>query len=422
MFAVPSERWNDPRIKLLRGEQWERLRARLCHLLGRDPCGARELDRLSPHLDDTYRRAITALPTNDDVTVEHVSGHDRLVITTLDKIEETPSLAALRDAVGRRLPQVDLPVLLLEIEARTHFASAFTHISDRDAAIGEFPISLCAVLVAEACNTGLSPIYRSDVRALTRSRLTWVDQNYLQQETITHANARLVNEQAKLPLAQLWDGGDLASADGLRVRTPKRTVHAGPNPKYFGVERGITWINFTSGYGTGFHGIVVPGTLRDSLYILEGLLEHQTDLEPTEIMSDSAGASEIVFALFWLLGYQFSPRLADVGGARFWRIDVNADYDAFNDLSRHRVRVNQIIAHWDDILRIVGSLKTGAISAYETTFTGGACATRARPHRRDPSPSELHQRPCLSTPNVDATQSSRESPPALAPGLPWQAW
>jgi TnpA family transposase len=168
-----------------------------------------------------------------------------------------------------------------------------------------------------------------------------------------------------LPWTQLWDGGDLASADGLRFRTPTRTVHAGPNPKYFGVERGITWINFTSGHGTGFHGIVVPGTLRDSLYILEGLLEHQTDLEPTEIMSDSAGASEIVFALFWLLGYQFSPRLADVGGARFWRINADADYGAFNDLSRHRVQVNRSIVHWDDILRIVGSLRTGVVSASE---------------------------------------------------------
>jgi hypothetical protein len=95
------------------------------------------------------------------------------------------------------------------------------------------------------------------------------------------------------------------------------------------------------------------------------LLEHQTDLEPTEIMSDSAGASEIVFALFWLLGYQFSPRLADVGGARFWRINADADYSAFNDLSRHRVQVNRSIMHWDDILRIVGSLQTGVVSASE---------------------------------------------------------
>ncbi|WP_407240773.1 Tn3 family transposase [Escherichia coli] len=59
---------------------------------------------------------------------------------------------------------------------------------------------------------------------------------------------------------------------------------------------------------SGFHGIVIPGTLRDSIFVLEGLLEQETGLNPTEIMTDTAGASELVFGLFWLLGYQFSPR------------------------------------------------------------------------------------------------------------------
>jgi len=56
------------------------------------------------------------------------------------------------------------------------------------------------------------------------------------------------------------------------------------------------------------------------------LLEQKTSLKPTEIMSDTAGASDMVFGLFWLLGYQFSPQLADAGEARFWRIDPGADY------------------------------------------------------------------------------------------------
>lgn len=48
----------------------------------------------------------------------------------------------------------------------------------------------------------------------------------------------------------------------------------------------------------GFHGIVIPGTLRDSMYIIDGLLEHQTRLRPVEVMADTAGVSDIVFGLF----------------------------------------------------------------------------------------------------------------------------
>jgi TnpA family transposase len=68
--------------------------------------------------------------------------------------------------------------------------------------------------------------------------------------------------------------------------------------------------------------------------VLEGLLEQQTGLNPVEIMTDTAGASDIIFGLFWLLGYQFSPRLADAGEAVFWRIDKNAHYGALDELAR----------------------------------------------------------------------------------------
>ena len=70
--------------------------------------------------------------------------------------------------------------------------------------------------------------------ALTRSRLFWVHQNYLGADTLTQANALLVDAQATIPLTEVWGGVELASVDGLRFVIPVRTVNAGPNPKYFG--------------------------------------------------------------------------------------------------------------------------------------------------------------------------------------------
>jgi TnpA family transposase len=97
-----------------------------------------------------------------------------------------------------------------------------------------------------------------------------------------------------------------------------RTLYAGYNSKYFHVERGVTYYNFTSNQFSGFHGIVIPGTLHDSPYVLDGLLEHQTELQPRQLMTDSAGYSDIIFGLFWLLGFQFSPRLAESRALSRW--------------------------------------------------------------------------------------------------------
>src|SRR3954470_12291353 len=174
-------------------------------------------------------------------------------------------------------------------------------------------ISLCAVLLAEACNTGFEPLVRPDTPALRRTRLSWVRQNYLRAETLTRANAALVAAQTRISLTQAWGGGEVASADGLRFVVPIRTIHSGPNPRYFGQERGVTFYNLVSDQFTGLHGITVPGTLRDSLTLLSVVLEQQTELQPAEIMSDTGAYTDTIFGIFHLLGFQFSPRFAEVG-------------------------------------------------------------------------------------------------------------
>ena len=114
---------------------------------------------------------------------------------------------------------------------------------------------------------------------------------------------------------------------------------------------------------TGLNAITVPGTLRDSLVLLSVVLEQETELEPTEIMTDTGAYTDVIFGIFWLLGYQFSPRIADIGGARFWRIDPKADYGALNSLAAHKVRMALVARHWDDLLRLAGSLKLGLVQA-----------------------------------------------------------
>jgi TnpA family transposase len=341
------------------------MRPQVCRALDRKESPQPELNALAKQLETAYQRTATNFPTNEAVRVEQVDGRDTLTVTGLDKLDEPPSLLALRDQVQALLPRVDLPEVLLEIHARTGFANEFTHISEGAARVADLPVSLCAVLLAEACNIGLEPVVRSDVPALTRSRLSWVQQNYIRAETLTRANACLVDTQATSPLAREWGGGEVASADGLRFVVPVRTLNAGPNRKYFNTDRGVTYYNFTSDQFTGFHAIVIPGTLRDSMFILDGLLEHQTRLQPVEVMADTAGVSDVVFGLFWLLGYQFSPRLADLGEASFWRMDAHADYGVLNTIARSRVNTKLIARNWDDLLRVAGSLHQGTVSASE---------------------------------------------------------
>ena len=64
-------------------------------------------------------------------------------------------------------------------------------------------------------------------------------------------------------------------------------------------------------------------------------------------------------------GAYFSPRLADAGEAVFWRIDKDSDYGVLNDIARGHINIQRAEQHWDDMLRIAGSLKLGTIQASE---------------------------------------------------------
>ncbi len=363
VFVSPSWRYADPRAGLLDGMEWEATRPIICRTLGLSAQPEPTLSALANELDRTYRAVAARLPDNPAVRFDQVGDKQELVLSPLDKLDEPASLIALRERVAGMLPRVDLPELILEVAARTGFTDAFTHLSERTARATDLPISLCAVLMAEACNTGPEPLIRGDIPALKRDRLSWVDQNYVRDDTLTAANAILVAAQSRLALANLWGGGEVASADGIRFVVPVRTVHAGPNPKYFGIGRGVTWYNLISDQFSGLNDITVPGTLRDSLILLAVVLEQQTDLQPTQIMTDTGAYSDVVFGLFRLLGYRFSPRLADVGGTRFWRIDPQANYGLLNTISAHNLSLKKIVPHWDDMLRLVGSLKLGLVPA-----------------------------------------------------------
>ena len=360
VFVAPSWKYADPRAGLLSGTEWETARPIICRTLGLSPTPSSTLDAIGKELDETYREVASRLPDNPAVRFE---GENDLVVSSLDKLEEPASLLALRQAVNERLPRVDIEEVLLEIGARTGFTDAFTHLTERSARAADLPISLCAVLLAEASNTGFEPLVRADIAALKRSRLSWVDQNYIRNDTLVAANAILVAAQNRSALAHQWGGGDVASADGMRFVVPVRTVHAAANPKYFGRERGVTWYNLISDQFSGLNHIAVPGTLRDSLILLGVVLEQPTELQPTQIMTDTGAYSDVVFGLFRLLGYRFCPRLADVGGTRFWRIDPTADYGDLNAVARQRVNLSLIEQQWDDILRLVGSLKLGRVPA-----------------------------------------------------------
>lgn len=136
-------------------------------------------------------------------------------------------------------------------------------------------------------------------------------------------------------------------------------------PRYFGYGKGITFYSWTSDQFSQYGSKPVPTTLRDATYVLDEILNNETELPILEHTTDTAGYTELIFALFDLLGLQFSPRIRDLADQELYRTS-QIQLDAYPKLKSHLQSVinkERILTHWDEMLRLAGSLKTGRVTA-----------------------------------------------------------
>src|SRR5262249_54444169 len=145
--------------------------------------------------------------------------------------------------------------------------------------------------------------------------------------------------------------------------TSGKIRNATPLPRYFGYGRGVTFYTWTSDQFSQYGTKVIPATVRDATYVLDAILDNETELSLVEHTTDTAGYTEIVFALFDLLGMQFAPRLRDLGDQRLYRLDRGTAYPTLQPKLKGLIQQPLILARWDDMLRVAGSLKLGWVTA-----------------------------------------------------------
>ena len=145
---------------------------------------------------------------------------------------------------------------------------------------------------------------------LPYDRLAWTSTWYLREETLKAAVAALVNFQYRQPLAQHWGGGTLSSSDGQRFPVRGKVRNASALPRYFGYGEGITFYTWSSDQFSQYGTKVISSTVRDATYVLDEILNNETDLTILEHTTDTAGYTDLVFCSLRLIGDAVFPALA----------------------------------------------------------------------------------------------------------------
>ena len=151
---------------------------------------------------------------------------------------------------------------------------------------------------------------------LSYRQLAWCTTWYLREETLKPAIAGIVNRHYHHPLARLWGGGTLSSSDGQRFPMTVRSQTATAIPRYFGYGRGLTFYTWTSDQFSQYGSKPIPSTVRDATYVLDGILDNETELPIAEHTSDTAGYTDLVFQFVRPVGFAVLSPPARLGRSK----------------------------------------------------------------------------------------------------------
>jgi len=282
-----------------------------------------------------------------------------LRITPLDKAVPPEADALMRQA-SALMPHLKITELLLEVDDWTGFSRHFTHLksgeSSRDREL------LLTALLADAINLGLGKMAES-CPGSSYARLAWLQAWHIRDETYAAALAELTNAQARYPFAAHWGDGTSSSSDGQRFRAGGQGEGVGHLNAKYGSEAGVTFYTHIADHYAPFHMKTIHAPVRDSTYVLDGLLYHESDLRIEEHYTDTAGFTDHVFALMHLLKFRFAPRIRDLADKKLY---IPGDAKAFPTLAPligGQLNLKHIRAHWTEILRLATSIQQGTVTA-----------------------------------------------------------
>ena len=330
--------------------------AKVADVLPFDSNAASYLADRARNLDWRLRRFAKQLKTNklEGVSLER----DRLKLQQMPPVTP-PEAEALDRKLDTLLPRVRITELLLEVAERTGFLNAFRDL--RSGKEHDNPSTVLAAILADGTNLGLERMANAS-EGVSYAQLAWTHNWYLSPENYQAALAMIISAHHELPFARHWGAGTSSSSDGQFFRSGRsRSGAADVNAKY-GAEPGVKIYSHLSDHFASFGSRIMSATAGEAPYVLDGLVLGAGNLPLHEHYTDTGGATDHVFALCHLLGFRFAPRLRDIGDRKLGSIAAPSTYKGIKNLMGRTIKTAAIEADWDDIVRIVASIKDGTVA------------------------------------------------------------
>lgn len=354
-YLISPERWAADRAYLLAQAKME------------DFSDAQKvLDDLELQLDAQYKETNEHLKENKNEYIE-ADGAGGYRLTS----ERNTSAAtfALDEKLDIELLPEDMQISIVEamhtVNQATNFLDEFEHIDHRYLKDRPENRNFYACIIGLGAHIGTKKIAKNSP-AIKRSTLESTSTAYFSLDNAQRASDAIIRFVNKLPLSQLYrsEYGMQTSSDGQKWTVSKDSFNANHSFKYGGKDMVVSEYSFIDARGLFPHSTVISGSEREAHYMIDGLLRNETvksDMHST----DTHGYTEAVFGMTYLLKFSFAPRIKNVHRQQLYSGKYPSVYKQKDYLILPAKRFDRKLLekHWEDILRLVASIKLGEVSA-----------------------------------------------------------
>ena len=258
------------------------------------------------------------------------------------------------------LPHIRITDLLAEVDSWTGFSNCFTHLTT--GRVHDNSRAVLTAVLADATNLGHARMAEA-CDLVSQRQLGWLAAWHLREDSYGTALATLVDAQHRLTLSTAFGGGNASSSDGQNFPLDRRAQATGAVNPHKGSEPSVSFYTHVSDRYAPFHAKVISAGASEAAHVLDGLLHHGAELAIERHHTDGGGVSDHVFALCHLLGFQFAPRIPNIGARRLHLFRDVWPGSTIAPLTAKGIDEELIASHWEDIVRLATSIRTGVASA-----------------------------------------------------------
>lgn len=356
LAIVGSEKFADYREQLISWDEYERTIKDYGEQAGLIVDGEAFVQYTGQWLEETATATDATFLNNESLRIEN----GEPVLSRLEKQAVPEQLKLLEQLMADRIEPMNILDALADTESWLNWTRFFGPLSGYEGKLGEPRSRYVTASFCYGCNLGPTQTSKS-LAGLDRRQIAWINQRHITEQKLDEAITEIINAYNLFSLPRHWGSGKHASADGTKWNLYEQNLLSEYHIRYGGYG-GIGYYHVSDTYVALFSHFI-PCGVWEAVYILDGLLKNQSDIQPDTLHADTQGQSTAVFGLAHLLGINLMPRIRNWKDLKLFRPSKEARYTHIGELFAEEIDWQLIQTHLPDLLRVVLSIRAGRITA-----------------------------------------------------------